>query len=166
VKICKEGGSLYRLYRTYKTTSKKRILLNEKRKLNYNDVYSDSDTDLDQIEPNDHLARNGKSGDEGENLIQIGSYVLVRFVSNKSTERVKEYKFIAVCQGPVGEDSEVEVMFMKLIKTSAKGDTFVMDENNTSHINTSQVIKILKQPSIKTCSNRIYYEFTDDLQDD
>ena len=109
------------------------------------------------------VAGNGQAGEEAENLIRIGSYVLVRFVSNKRTGVTKEYKYVAVCQGPVGEDSEVEVMFMKPIKASAKGDTFVMDENDTCYINTSQVLNILKDPSVKTCGNRIYYEFTDGL---
>ncbi|KAK4881636.1 hypothetical protein RN001_004955 [Aquatica leii] len=185
---------------TYGVTSnstKKKVLLTQEGKLNYNDVYtsSESDMNVDQEEPihedeykkklpptlrslNHSTGRPGLepstssdiaessrfvTGGNTDTQIGIGTYVLVRFESNnKKAGSKKEFKYIAVCQGPV-ENSEVKVMFMKGAKSENK-NTFVMNDNDISDINISQILKILKEPTIKTCSNRIYYHFMNDFE--
>lgn len=125
-----------------------RSIANIKRKLRYSDVYSDSDND------------NGVLQKSTEQKVKIGEFVLVSF-KPEGGRKQKQYRYAGICQKPVDEDGEVQIMSLKVVGDS--GNFFITDEDDVFEVPFENIICILPNPTLKLKGNRTYYEFPTEI---
>ncbi|KAG8315230.1 hypothetical protein J6590_075329 [Homalodisca vitripennis] len=131
--------------------------LSTRRRLHYEDVYSDESDDDKyestgkddaQMETDEEPLSNTDRNVQHPNP---GDFVLVKLLSNK----MKEFRYVAVCQSKVNED--IVVTFLR--KYGEDTTLFKIDENDERLVATKDIIRVLEQPKIKTVGSFINYCF-------
>ncbi|XP_046662375.1 uncharacterized protein LOC124358190 [Homalodisca vitripennis] len=126
--------------------------LTENKKVQYLDVYSSEDEDS-------YLRPKPLKKDE----IEAGQYILVELVSEGKQKRA--HKYLAITQGCVEEDNNVEVLFMRLVqKTKTKDQLFEIDSSKTYIVSVSEIQGVFEGPEVKELRNSIYYKFAKSIE--
>lgn len=129
----------------------------KKARLQYEDVYSDDELPTKNID----VLTPFNSTD-----IKAGSYVILKLDECSKAKKINQncYKYAAVCQGPVDDDGEVEVVFLRLTNsTYTSGQLFRLDERDVSHVSFDQIKCVLNKPILVTKGKRKYYKFLHEL---
>ncbi|KAK4886514.1 hypothetical protein RN001_002785 [Aquatica leii] len=144
------------------------------RKLNWEDVYTDSECegesrlnqnllisesiieeDISQVVTCDKLNNTEYKNIVGPNSVhpyKIGNHVLVQFpVGNK------EYRYVAIVNQIDKEEGELTVTFMKICDNT--GHTFKVDEDDVSDVSFEQILEKLPNPNLVLKGKRIFNFF-------
>lgn len=116
-------------------------------------VYSSEDSNLDSEEETTESFK--PMPYSFEDLI-IGTYIVVSFPFGKN----KTNKYLAVIQGEILPEREVDVMFFV---NCGDLSTFRANEKDTAFISCDQIVGILPTPQIITKGNRIFYKFCQNI---
>lgn len=129
-------------------------------KTKFSDIYSSTSSELSSDEDIQEIMKISKevakiSKEVTEKNIKVGTYMLVKFMTNG--RRNLTYKYAVVAQSDIEEDGEVKVMTLKAINDARK--LFKTVDEDVSYIHFDQILKILPEPEFNMKGGRLYYEF-------
>lgn len=156
-----------------RASSSKTKASTKKTKSVYSDIYSSSDSEVN--EPVEYIDTEDEeidldemicSTDPEANLpilqqpcpgnIRKGIYILVKLVGGERKKTT--YQYVAVCQTDLeDDDGEVKVMYLNVAGENAT--LFKTNESDISYIDYNQIIGVLPSRNIKLKGNRVFYKF-------
>lgn len=92
--------------------------------------------------------------------IQAGIFVLA-LVKGGESKQITSYRYVAVCNGGIDDNGEVEVMFLR---SSGNNKTFKTVEEDVAYLHFTDILRVLPPPNLSMAGDRIFYKF-DDLVD-
>ncbi|KAJ2937178.1 hypothetical protein O0L34_g19289 [Tuta absoluta] len=92
---------------------------------------------------------------DGQKVLSAGDFLHVYV--HTSTTKNKIYSYVCKALTDVEEDSDLKVMFLRVVTKDAK--RFRLDEKDICYISYDDVIKILPAPAVIKRGHRTYYEF-------
>lgn len=132
-------------------------------KLRYKDIYTSSDEEMSETSDDEEYEKYAHADDPEKKIIlkefekrniQNGTYLLVELLGGR--KKLLKYRYLAIAESGA-EDNDIKVTYLKSLDKSQK--KFKIQENDTSFICYSQVLGIIKTPTIKLNGGRVYYEF-------
>ncbi|KAK9876182.1 hypothetical protein WA026_011300 [Henosepilachna vigintioctopunctata] len=156
-----------------------KIIYEDKSKLNIEDVYTDSETEI-EAGPSSAVVQVVKSGDfiidksklnvedvytdsESENeagpsstivqALKTGDYIVVKLLGKTNME----YRYVSVIDKIDEEDGEIRVTCLKLCDN--KGQLFRYNDDDMADITMDQVVQKLSNPNTVLKGNKMFYKF-------
>uniref|UniRef100_A0A8D8WWA4 Uncharacterized protein n=1 Tax=Cacopsylla melanoneura TaxID=428564 RepID=A0A8D8WWA4_9HEMI len=140
----------------------------------YNQIYSSSDSEMDEASFNSSGSSCGDLEDmisadhpeishpilEEPSVLRVtrGTHVLMEFLGG--ARKKTKYRYVGVCQTNLEDDEECEeVLVMSLNVVGEGGSLFKVNEKDTSYIKFDQILGILPTPKIQLKGDRVFYKF-------